>query len=763
MAKETINVGIGPDDGTGDPLRTAMEKINSNFSEFYTAITPTGRNVGIGTTTPEARLNIVASTTAPAVRITQAGEGNALVVEDSANPDFTSFVIDKDGRVGIGKNIPTYPLDVNGDINTTSKLRFNSVSKYIAYESGAYVLPGSDLYIKGYKALTSDNYNEYAPTLTGGGASGFWQINVNNAINATNSYSNVFTIGTAANFVLNGNFGINKILPQAKLHVGGSSIVNGTLTVGNNYSVTDDNVITAYSNVGTAVYGISNTKWGVWGVSTSNTGVYGVSKTSYGVYGESNSLIGVFGISNSSAGVFGVSNTAQGIFGQSNSGAGVQGISNTNIAIYGRSTSHHGIWGETPNSSFSGVVGISYEGGIGVLALSHAGAGISAKSNTGPIAMFSNATSYGAVTITNLGTVGIGTTVPFTKLHIKGEDDNNSKVFMSGGDAGIRFFANSQIVAIDAVDGTGVSSYKPINLSGSQIKLAVGGGVAPYNTYVERVLVNGNGAVITGNTASTYGFESAMEVQQGGVGENGGQIRLFNVFPDVPFPSKYIRVNNSGWFQVVNDAYNVPILTITEGGFASIGFNSAPSIFGKLNIATNDANNVYRAYLTPEAHDCTGFLCTAANTTPNNFDYFGAWREDYGNVMRIDSIGNFNTMGNITAYVSDKRLKTDITIIPNALDKVKLISGITYKNNELAGTFGYTSQEQQVGVLAQELEAVLPEVVKLAPFDSDRKDGVYFSKSGENYKTVHYDKIVPLLIEAIKELEKRVVELENKQ
>ncbi len=58
--------------------------------------------VGIGTTAPGARLNVVANTTTDAVRITQTGTGNALVVEDSANPDATPFVIDASGNVGIG-------------------------------------------------------------------------------------------------------------------------------------------------------------------------------------------------------------------------------------------------------------------------------------------------------------------------------------------------------------------------------------------------------------------------------------------------------------------------------------------------------------------------------------------------------------------------------------------------------------------------------------------------------------------------------------
>jgi hypothetical protein len=60
-------------------------------------------DVGIGTTNPTARLNVVDATSQDAVRITQTGSGNALVVEDSANPDSSPFVIDASGNVVVGK------------------------------------------------------------------------------------------------------------------------------------------------------------------------------------------------------------------------------------------------------------------------------------------------------------------------------------------------------------------------------------------------------------------------------------------------------------------------------------------------------------------------------------------------------------------------------------------------------------------------------------------------------------------------------------
>jgi hypothetical protein len=120
--------------------------------------------------------------------------------------------------------------------------------------------------------------------------------------------------------------------------------------------------------------------------------------------------------------------------------------------------------------------------------------------------------------------------------------------------------------------------------------------------------------------------------------------------------------------------------------------------------------------------------------------------------------GEIRATNNITAYYSDKRLKKDIEKISDALSKLQKINGVFYTQNELAEEFGYNDYSKQVGVIAQEIQEVLPEAVAFAPFDRDENDN---SKSGQNYLTVRYEKIVPLLIESIKELLNRVENLEK--
>ena len=106
--------------------------------------------------------------------------------------------------------------------------------------------------------------------------------------------------------------------------------------------------------------------------------------------------------------------------------------------------------------------------------------------------------------------------------------------------------------------------------------------------------------------------------------------------------------------------------------------------------------------------------------------------------------GNINAFGDITAfYTSDRRLKDNISPIKNALDKVKSISGNTFDWNEASNKEG-----SEVGVIAQEVDALgLPGITTL------RDNGTY---------AVRYEKLVPVLIEAIKELSNKVDSLEQK-
>ena len=123
--------------------------------------------------------------------------------------------------------------------------------------------------------------------------------------------------------------------------------------------------------------------------------------------------------------------------------------------------------------------------------------------------------------------------------------------------------------------------------------------------------------------------------------------------------------------------------------------------------------------------------------------------------------GTLQVSGDMVAYASDGRLKTNVKEITNALDKVNQIRGVEYDwVDDIEEKYGfYPTSKHEVGVIAQEIQKVLPEAVLTAPFN-----GAYKQKYNEdpNFLTVKYERVVPLLIEAIKELTARIEQLENK-
>jgi len=111
--------------------------------------------------------------------------------------------------------------------------------------------------------------------------------------------------------------------------------------------------------------------------------------------------------------------------------------------------------------------------------------------------------------------------------------------------------------------------------------------------------------------------------------------------------------------------------------------------------------------------------------------------------------GEIRATNNVTAYYSDARLKTKVGSITDPLGKVRQIETMIYHANETAVELGYDASVIEVGVSAQSVQAVQPEAVAPAPID-------------EKYLTVRYERLVPLLLESVKALEDRIIELEAK-
>jgi hypothetical protein len=116
-----------------------------------------------------------------------------------------------------------------------------------------------------------------------------------------------------------------------------------------------------------------------------------------------------------------------------------------------------------------------------------------------------------------------------------------------------------------------------------------------------------------------------------------------------------------------------------------------------------------------------------------------------------ESVGYFG--GDVIAYYSDSRLKTIKGNITNALAMLHQVDGVHYEANDLAVSIGAVKEKKnEVGLIAQQWQSFMPEVLALAPFDMDGNGG---SKSGLNYMTMKYERTVPLIIEAIKEVDNK--------
>tara|TARA_B100000579_G_scaffold29773_1_gene20855 strand:- start:2853 stop:7121 length:4269 start_codon:yes stop_codon:yes gene_type:complete len=184
--------------------------------------------------------------------------------------------------------------------------------------------------------------------------------------------------------------------------------------------------------------------------------------------------------------------------------------------------------------------------------------------------------------------------------------------------------------------------------------------------------------------------------------------------PTIPTNNNQLT-NGAGYItSYVNTTYSVGDGGLTEKNFTS-------TLKSKLDGIASGANNI-----------------TNNNQISNGAGYSTYSSNQATNTSSSVTFASVTSSGNVTAY-SDARLKTDIHTIDNALGIVGKLRGVNYK--------WLNNGQSDVGVIAQEVEAVVPEVVK------ETDDGV---------KTVDYGRLVCVLIESVKELTAKVKELEAK-
>ncbi len=251
---------------------------------------------------------------------------------------------------------------------------------------------------------------------------------------------------------------------------------------------------------------------------------------------------------------------------------------------------------------------------------------------------------------------------------------------------------------------------------------------------------NGSHTFVTNTTGNMY-IQDDNYVE---IGSSSGEV--------------YIGANKDGAAKLYYD--NSKKIETTSSGVSVTGTVAATSYTGDGSNLTGITDTTYSA---GAGLDLSGTTFSLESDARGDLFYMGRDGNDYfvsqtdkfqwfldGNEdMRLENDGDLHVDGNVVAYsttTSDERLKKDIVKIDNALDKVSQLSGYTFEY--------LADGKKSAGVIAQEVEKVMPSAVSETTLPL---------KMGEDdkteYKTVQYDQLHGLMIEAIKELKAEIEEL----
>ena len=394
------------------------------------------------------------------------------------------------------------------------------------------------------------------------------------------------------------------------------------------------------------------------------------------------------------------------------------------------------------------------------------------------------------VTFDGNGRVGIGEKVPLGKLHVKDGDAgsitangaHDTVIIEGSGNTGINIFSPNtsyQYLAFGDTEGSN-SGYVRYQHSTNQMVLRAGANDIVFIDD-DHVTIDGTGAWNAGDGMLNIGGAGDGRLQVRHIwGKSSSSSGTDHLWLNYSNAGQHVQVGASGGGNDLYVSGNIyangyfagdRVLTQTD---TAVSLNS-PIFSGDIATTGDGQNNYpfrltsdYNSYMVATANDTWG-LFWAGNVgsrygtngnggpgniwnnvgNPNEFVFVGsdntAWtvNGNNGNTWQsgtLTTVGDITSGGNITAN-SDISLKDNIVAIPNALDKVLQIRGVTYNRNDIE------DNPRQTGVIAQEVEKVLPEVI---------------SEDANGIKSVAYGNMIGLLIEAIKEQQARIDALEER-
>jgi len=223
-------------------------------------------------------------------------------------------------------------------------------------------------------------------------------------------------------------------------------------------------------------------------------------------------------------------------------------------------------------------------------------------------------------------------------------------------------------------------------------------------------------------------------------------------------PSCRLQVGNGGQLRIANGDQDYSLIgTITDEGQYNtrivVSGNNRSGIFGRIEYFATTGDHMF----------FTTYNSTERMRIANNGNVGIGTNNPSAYTLQVN--GTIGASGNITASYSDERLKNITEYVSDVLPILNKINVFKYNCNDLAASYGYDKNKKEIGLSAQEVQKYYPEVVSIAPFDSeyDEETKNITSKSGKNYLTLDYERLVPILLQGIKDLNNKVVEMEENE
>ena len=418
------------------------------------------------------------------------------------------------------------------------------------------------------------------------------------------------------------------------------------------------------------------------------------------------------------------------------------------------------------------------------------GAGETYTCNTsGTITFGTTNISFAQISAAQIYSAGTGLTLSGTQFAVAAaqllptQSGNNGKFLTTNGTAtswAVLTAPNNGTLTL-TVAGTGLSGSASFTADQSgNATFTVTSNATSANTVGAIVARDGSGnfaagtitATLSGNATNVSG---TVAIANGGTGETTRQAAM-DALAGAVTSGSYLRGNGTDVVMNTIQAADVPTLNQNTTGSAAT-LTTARTINGtsfngsaNITITANTTNTLTLGTgLTGSSFNGSGAVTatvsygTSSGTAcQGNDSRLSDSRQATNSNTQLASLGvgtgasgtagEIRATNNITAYYSDDRLKTKLGNIEDALAKIRTLNGFYYEANETAQALGYEAV-REVGVSAQQVQAVQPEIVVPAPID-------------DKYLTVRYERLVPLLIEAVKELDseftKRIVEQDAK-